>query len=238
MITIIDADPAPTPDAPVADDTDELVADAEGEDTTPSEDTVAAGEGEDTVDAGAEDTQSFTGTDSAETLPAPGPDQALNADLQGGDDSATGDAQNDTIAGGTGADTLSGAAGDDLILSTSIDPGAASDTDVDSLEGGLGDDTLVLGVGDIASGGAGADIYALRSDVNDTVTVTDFDDAEDLLVIEAENTDDVTVLGQTATAQGIVVSLSSGAAVLLAGVTDPINPAHILIEVPGSSTTA
>ena len=198
------------------------------------------------MDSGEDDTvpgddptvTNVTGTDGEETVLPPGPGQSLSADLQGGDDVATGDALNDTLIGGAGADQLSGAAGDDLLLSTSTDAAAASDSDVDSLDGGLGDDTLVLGNADEAVGGEGADVFLLRQDVNDTVTVGDFDVSQDMLVIEASTPSDVTILGQTPVMNGLVVSFSSGAAVLLEGLTQPIDPGLIVVQAPGTTTTA
>ncbi len=58
----------------------------------------------------------------------------------------------DIITGGAGADTIYGEAGDDV-----IDGGAGADT----IFGGAGDDTITLGAGDVATGGAGDDIFIL-----------------------------------------------------------------------------
>ncbi len=181
---------------------------------------------------------SFSGTDEDETLEPPAIGATQNADMGGGDDRATGGDLNDTLAGGAGADTLVGALGDDILFSTSADAATVSDSDADSLEGGAGDDTLVLGNGDFAIGGTGADVFALRTDVTTSVTVDDFDIGADALVVEAADPDSLSVLGQSITSDGVVVSLSSGAEIILAGLLAPIDPALIRFEAPGTSTTA
>lgn len=217
---------------PLSDDVITIV-DGSEDPADPVEDTVDPGE--DTVEA---EVILVTGTDGADTVSPPGDGQALSADLGAGDDAATGAAENDTIIGGVGADTISGAAGNDILFSTSGNATAASDGDVDSVSGGLGDDTLVLGTGDIATGGDGADVFALRPDVNDTVTVADFDPAGDLLVVETAMPGDASILGQTSTPDGLVISFSTMGSVLLTGVTDPIDPNLVRFEAPGLSTSA
>ena len=96
----------------------------------------------------------------------------------------------------------------------------------------------MLGAGDTGNGGSGADVFALREDVTDRVTIEDFDATVDSLVIEANDADDVTILSQTLTADGLVISFSSGADVVLAGVIAPIDESLIQIETPGTSTTS
>ena len=154
------------------------------------------------------------------------------------DDEIVGGGGRDLIKGGDGADTLTGGAGDDIVFSTSADAEDASDADVDSLVGGLGDDTLVLGNGDLAQGGDGADTYVLRADVNDTVTVSDIDETLDMLVVESSEPDDVTIVGQTTTADGLSISLNTGGVILLAGLSAEIDPSLLRVEAPGTSSTA
>jgi Ca2+-binding RTX toxin-like protein len=180
----------------------------------------------------------FTGTEESEIYDGPGPTQSADADLLGGDDAGTGDALNDTIAGGLGADTLSGAAGDDVLFSTSADSDVASDTETDVMDGGLGDDTLVMGNGDAATGGEGADAFVLAADVDDLVTVSDFDIAADILIVETTTPDDVQIETQIVTTEGLLISLSTGGSILLQGVTGPIDAALVRPEQPGTSTAA
>lgn len=206
-----------------------VAEDAPVEDTMPGDETVPA---DDPL------VSAFTGTDDAEIYSGPGATQAADADLLGGDDTGIGDALNDTIAGGAGADMLSGAAGNDVLFSTSSDSTVASDSDSDTLDGGLGDDTLVLGTGDVATGGDGADAFILAPDVAGAVTVTDFDAATDMLVVEATDPDDITIVGQTTDVGGLVITLSSGGSILLQGVSAPIDPALLRVEMPGTSTPA
>ena len=87
---------------------------------------------------------------------------------------------NDTY---TDIQSVFGATGDDQITGSAVAnelSGAAGD---DTLEGGSGDDTILGGSGDdLMSGGEGADTYTfLTSDGNDTIS--DFDIAEDVLII-------------------------------------------------------
>lgn len=74
-----------------------------------------------------------------------------------GDDSLIGTAANDLIHGRRGDDRLEGGAGDDTLY---------GGRGYDSLFGGAGDDVLVLRGGDMADGGAGADVYRFVDDLH------------------------------------------------------------------------
>ena len=81
----------------------------------------------------------------------------------------------DTIDGGAGDDTIYGERGDDV-----IDGGAGADT----IDGGDGDDTITLGAGDVATGGAGDDVFILDptgalGGPGSTITITGNETGED-----------------------------------------------------------
>ncbi len=116
-------------------------------------------------------------------------------DASGGSDTLTGGDLGDTLIGGDGADTISG---------------------------GAGDDALFLGDGDTASGGAGQDAFATVFDATDTLTITDFDPAEDALAIETEDPDTASVTEQVVEEGGLSVTLSTGLVIRLEGVTEPL----------------
>ncbi|WP_165814472.1 calcium-binding protein [Pararhodobacter oceanensis] len=102
-----------------------------------------------------------------------------------GDDTLSGGWGNDMLAGGTGADLLMGGAGDDTLLGYTPDADGSDIDGADFLNAGAGDDFLVLGSGDIASGGGGADTFVLGSwiDPEAPAQISDFDPAEDSLVV-------------------------------------------------------
>lgn len=103
--------------------------------------------------------------------------------LHGGDgaDRMAGDGGNDLMAGGAGADSLLGGGGDDT-LSGYADSHAAEASltamdGADTLSGGDGNDTLIIGHGDTATGGAGADRFEIEhqwADGTTAATITDY----------------------------------------------------------------
>lgn len=157
------------------------------------------------------------GTDADETMT--GIDSASNFfDASGGADTVTGAMQNDTLAGGEGSDTIMGGAGDDVLFGGFVRETRPDDMDADSLDGGSGDDTFLLGAGDIGTGGYGADIFATVQDAVGTITITDFDPAEDALVIETADAGSVTIAQQTVGTAGLTLTLSTGLSIMLEGV--------------------
>lgn len=109
----------------------------------------------------------------------------------GGDDSLVGGDGDDWLAGGLGADNLVGDAGSDT-----LDGGAGNDMldgresvnafpEMDFLNGGDSDDTLLLGAGDYATGGDGADWFELSdlSPGDQIANIADYDAHEDSLVV-------------------------------------------------------
>ena len=101
---------------------------------------------------------------------------------QSGDDTLDGGYGNDLLSGGLGHDELNGGQGQDTIWGQW--PGD-SDLEGDTLNGGAGDDLLMLGTGDIANGGEGADVFALQ-DIHSgdpLAQIMDYDPSQDQLVI-------------------------------------------------------
>lgn len=138
---------------------DDVLASGAGDDvvtTGAGNDTVEAGTGNDLVDAGA-------GNDLV--LGDAGQDTLLGG---AGNDTLDGGTENDTLDGGAGDDSLIGGAGNDSLAGgdgiDTLEGGDGSDTltgglGADLFNGGVGDDDLVLGAGDVASGGAGDDVF-------------------------------------------------------------------------------
>lgn len=138
-------------------------------------DVLAGCEGDDTAQGGDGNDRLIGGT---------GQDQLAGG---AGDDTVLGGEGNDLVSGSTGADEVDGGAGHDTLWGAA--PGGA-DTDVDILNGGDGDDTLHLGAGDYGHGGAGADSFTLQDfgPGAPLMQITDFDPAEDELVVLYDST--------------------------------------------------
>jgi Ca2+-binding RTX toxin-like protein len=124
----------------------------------------------------------------------------------GGDDTLQGNDGDDTLSGNSGDDDLYGGSGDDILN---------GNEGSDYLYGAAGNDTLSGGVGDdLLEGGRDSDIYRFQAghgqdtidDLigNNTIEFTDTAssdvvvrrDADNLVISNAGNTDQVTILGQ------------------------------------------
>ncbi|WP_293452170.1 hypothetical protein [Planktotalea sp.] len=147
----------------------------------------------------------------------------INAGI--GDDIVDGRLGDDTISGGTGSDNVSGSLGNDVLYGGEID--GDDDGEVDTLNGGVGADRIYLGNTDIAEGGAGADTFVRLSNMTSRALVTDFDRSEDVIVIEYENDPAPTVDTQTIASDGVILDLSDGSRIELAGLTEAIDPSLI-----------
>ncbi|MES2433955.1 MAG: calcium-binding protein [Pseudomonadota bacterium] len=132
-------------------------------------DSVLGHAGDDSIDGGA-GADTLRGGDGMDTL-------------HGGDgaDRMAGDSGNDLMAGGAGADSLLGGGGDDTLSGYSDTHSAeASLTAIDgtdTLSGGDGNDTLIIGHGDTATGGTGADRFEIEHQWADgaaAATITDY----------------------------------------------------------------
>lgn len=74
--------------------------------------------------------------------------------------------------GGAGGDILDGRGGDDLLFGGDGDDLIIGGTGADTLDGGDGNDTLYVGAGDVASGGAGDDLFVLDAGALGGGTIT------------------------------------------------------------------
>ncbi|MEQ6247356.1 hypothetical protein ABMC89_00550 [Sulfitobacter sp. HNIBRBA3233] len=150
-------------------------------------------------------------------------DQRVAHDASGGEDTLIGSNGADTLVGGEGSDTISGGDGDDALFGGHNRQTRPDDDDADTIFGEEGDDTLFLGNGDIGSGGAGNDVFAMVADADETVTITDFDPAEDALAIEVEDPEAETVTDQQVDEEGLSVRLSTGLTLRLTGLGEPLS---------------
>ncbi|MDG3041033.1 calcium-binding protein [Roseicyclus marinus] len=170
-------------------DTDMLVGN-EGNDTIlggAGADEAYGEDGDDLIDGGT-GTDFLVGGDGHDTITGGTDDDLLFGN--DGDDSLSGEDGDDYLQGGFGADTLSGGAGNDRLDGTFAAGdslfGPVDEDQGDILDGGDGDDTIVVGAGDLATGGAGADLFATGSFIQAAElagTVTDFDAAQDVIEV-------------------------------------------------------
>ncbi len=111
-----------------------------------------------------------------------------------GDDTVIGGAGDDTLEGGWGNDllmasggnnVLMGGAGNDTLVGAFLDAAGKDASGQNFLNGGAGDDLLIAGQGDIASGGEGANTFALGDWLKgvEAVTIMDYSPAQDQIVL-------------------------------------------------------
>jgi hypothetical protein len=158
------------------------------------------------------------GTDQDEEFVAR-PDENAHHDASGGNDTLTGSTQNDTLAGGDGSDVIEGGDGDDALFGAFGRETRADDESADTLDGGAGDDTLFLGDGDTGTGGSGSDVFAATQDAVDVIHITDFNVNEDVIAIETEAPEELSILDQTVEEGGLRIEISTGLSIRLEGVT-------------------
>ena len=151
--------------------------------------------------------------------------QSDTIDGEAGDDTIDGRLGDDTIEGGLGADQISGGEGADVPFGGTInsqDDGAA-----DTLLGGEGDDRLNLENTDVATGGAGADTFVRLATMSERALVTDFDTSEDVVVVEHQSDEPPTLERQTIATDGVILELSDGSRIELAGLTEAVDASLI-----------
>lgn len=155
-------------------------------------DLLIGGSGDDTLFGGAGD----------DTLQGGSGNDLINGDA--GDNLLIGGEGDDTLIGGTGNDTLLGGWGDDLLIagegSNLLSGGDGNDTligyhpdqdgndtgGINYLNGGAGDDLIIMGSGDIATGGEGADTFVLGNWLGGgaPAEIMDYTPGEDRLVLD------------------------------------------------------
>lgn len=213
------------------------------------DDTASMGAGNDIVEAGAGNDSVDGGNGNDLTLGGAGNDTALGGL---GDDSLGGELGDDWLIGGSGSDLLSGGDGNDVISGFSSLGGAtASMTGVDGIDqlfGGAGADRLLMGRGDIAAGGTGADSFEMDArwrDGSGLFTISDFRAGEDSIVLSyAPSIDPNTSLALTptvtvqATADGLssLILMNGTVIATVEGVTD-LDPATIQLRADTETDT-
>jgi len=168
---------------------DDILADTAGASALyggAGQDTLTAGPGGGFLDGGSGD-DVLTGGDGNDIIEG-GAHRPGHTDSD--DDILEGGAGDDILRGGFGADVLSGGDGNDVIdhhgraeerLAFEHHEFAWHQDDaVDRLDGGAGDDLLIMGAGDIATGGEGADTFRLYAG-SDPAEILDFTPGEDFL---------------------------------------------------------
>jgi hypothetical protein len=195
-------------------------------------DRVFGGDGSDTL-YGGKDNDTLSGDDGNDTLFGDLGDDLIQGGT--GDDLLFGEDGNDTLRGGNGNDnlfgregndTLFGDIGDDFLNGNQGNDEVLGGDGADTLRGGQGDDILVGGTDsdflwgdkgtDTLTGGTGSDRFVLQSFAGRDL-ITDYDDAEDFLVIdEADvsfddlNIEAITTIGEDNTLiESAVFSLKS-----------------------------
>ena len=102
-----------------------------------------------------------------------------------GKEALFGDAGNDALSGGAGADTLDGGLDNDTLLGDAGFDVLFGNAGLDMLDGGAGSDTLNGGAGDdVLTGGTNTDSFVFTTLANGVDTITDFDVASLLEVID------------------------------------------------------
>ncbi len=172
-------------------------------------DRLEGGSGDDRLYGGQDDDGLFGQAGNDRLFGSDGYDILVGGD---GDDLLNGGNENDIMVGGTGQDTLIGGEGTDILVGSDViqseptpadysfmlntntidsqvvdgfNPSGTSDNEADILDGGNGTDFLVLGNSDVATGGAGPDVFKTGDwiDGNHSPEITDFSTKDDVLVI-------------------------------------------------------
>lgn len=203
------------------------------------DDTLTGGAGNDILE-GEDGNDELSGDNGTDTLRGGGGKDDLSGGsgidfLDGGaaDDTLDGGGGNDELIGGAGKDSLFGGNADDLLyggtlsrdltddeVATLLKDGdfpsdvsrKAADLAADTLDGGNGDDTLILESGDVATGGAGNDVFSASVNVPtslfEAMTISDYRVADDVIQIvmeEGDAADDYTIVADSGTGNANVV---------------------------------
>jgi len=159
-------------------------------------DTLHGGPGDDTLTGGAGDDVLFSGGGRSVLLGGDGNDLMTGGEHDdtlfggAGDDTLLGGWGDDLLVAGEGSNLLNGGAGNDTLIGVHFDSNDADISGVNYLNGGEGDDLIVLGSGDIATGGSGADTFVLGDWLGSAApaVIVDFTPGEDRLIIAYDGT--------------------------------------------------
>lgn len=138
-----------------------------------------------------------------------------------GDDIIDAGAGDDTVDAGAGEDRVQGGTGNDILFGAFAD--GSDDDDADTLSGGEGDDTIHMGDTDEATGGEGADTFVRIADVTSRMLIQDFDLGNDVIVVQHQEDTPPTITDQRVASDGVIVELSDGSQIELAGLRNPID---------------
>lgn len=149
-------------------------------------DLIEGGRGNDAL-AGHMDDDQLSGNEGIDSLLGGSGNDTLSGD--DGDDWLAGGFGDDALHGGSGSDTLDGNADNDTIWGyDQQDPENSNGTDF--LNGGSGEDTLMIGAGDYAHGGEGADRFTIGDWIGggECAHISDYSPGEDDIVILYDET--------------------------------------------------
>lgn len=159
------------------------------------DDVILTGLGDDSVDLGegndiyGADFRDIPSVDDIESFPiAENSGNLSEATIEGGDDTINGGVGNDAISDSFGSNEINGQQGADFIVS--VDDASDQGT-ADTVSGGFGFDTLVVDEGDVVETGNGRDSVVVETyngveEGYDVVTITDFEQGKDSLVVQGQ----------------------------------------------------
>jgi len=202
---------------------DDTIFGREGDDVLQGEDgddMLCAGDGDDVI----------TGNTGNDFIEGQEGEDFVSGDY--GWDTVLGNEGNDTVLGGRGGDFVHGSQGDDVVFGGIIqgvplnleeltelrDGGSLEDINGglelrddsvgNTVGGGNGDDELIIGSGDIATGGIGADVFNVMSEQNGDLeaSISDYNGDDDAITVIVDDADEeaeitVTVDGEDALVQ-------------------------------------
>lgn len=226
------------------------------------DDLVIGGEGNDTI-RGQEGDDTLFGNEGDDWLG--GDTGRDWVDGGAGDDEVKGGYGSDLVIGGEGEDIVEGGAGDDVVIGGTgpvegldelqtadlhADLLAAGewnadnavfniptdDGEADTLDGGDGDDMLIGGAGDTMTGGEGQDLFVLLDSAGvDPATITDYDAAEDALVVQYENGQPEPMLELTENEDGTQTLSADGVAIAVLNASSLSTSDILLVQRPPSA---
>lgn len=150
-----------------------------------------------------------------------GSDAGTEIVTEGGDDIIDAGGGDDTVEAGAGADRVQGGAGDDVLYGAFASQ--VDDNEQDILSGGDGDDTLYMGEGDQGTGGAGTDTFVRLDENVSRFLIRDFEETDDRIIIQHQSDTPPSITEQRVVSDGLIVGLSDGNQVELAGLRNPID---------------